>query len=184
MVLIFQHCFSTGYSTMLGRSIVRVSQVLRCTVFTEVAEGSAVKLITLMNMLFGFNTLDTVFIWPLALEETKDICNPINYLRFYGLLIRHFEIFSVIRSLRPVFWLPAIGAKLKQCGYVCFPQGTTTWLCPQLQWSEFHTPLWASVPEQVAQMCQREFLKGRQYASTAIAVQRGDVWAMGLVIAT
>lgn len=43
---------------MLGRSIVRVSQVLRCSVFTEVAEESSVKLITLMNMLFGFNRVD------------------------------------------------------------------------------------------------------------------------------
>lgn len=65
---------------MLGRSVAKVSQVLRCTVFTELAEKLAAQLITLINFLYGFNRVDTVFVQSLTLEETKDISNP--FLRF------------------------------------------------------------------------------------------------------
>lgn len=126
----------------------QVSQVLHCTVFREVAEELATNVIILINTLFGFNTVASAFIWPLALGEPKDICNLIYYLHFSGLMTGHFEIFSVNRSMVPMFCLPAIGANLKQCGYTCFLQEPQS---HSVLWSEFCTQHWACVPEQVVQ---------------------------------
>lgn len=61
--------------------------------FTEVAEEVAANLIILINM-FEFNTVATAFIWQVALEETKGICNSISS-NFMAIVIGHFEIFSV-----------------------------------------------------------------------------------------
>ena len=99
-----------GYSTTPGRSIARVSQVLRCIVFTEVAEESVSKLITLLS--FGFNIVNMVYIWPLELEETKDICNPVNYLWFYW----------------DLQWYQKPETYILAAWYRCLSQ--TVWLCP------------------------------------------------------